>query len=54
QYAALVRRVVLMVLRLFLSGLPWGGTSAANRRYASGNSWEGYDEYLRCASILIP
>jgi hypothetical protein len=47
QYAAVVRSIVLMVLKLFLLGLLLGERSAANRRYANRNNWEEYGEYLR-------
>ncbi|RPA96137.1 DUF1295-domain-containing protein [Choiromyces venosus 120613-1] len=54
QYAAVVGPIFLMVLLLFLSGLPSNEKSVAKRRFDNGNNWEEYNEYLRCTSILIP
>lgn len=53
-YASCVGFIFLTTLLLFVSGLPLQERPGAKKRYESGNNWEGYAQWLRETSILIP
>jgi hypothetical protein len=45
---------IVLVLLLFVSGLPLQEIPNAQKRYQKSLNWEAYQEYLHRTSILIP
>ncbi|CUS09052.1 unnamed protein product [Tuber aestivum] len=54
QYATVVAPILSLLIVLFKLGLSLSEKGIAKRRYQNGIDWEGYSEYLKCTSILIP
>jgi hypothetical protein len=46
--------MLIVVLLMFVSGLPLQEIPTAQKRYQKCQGWEAYQEYLRRTSILFP